>query len=83
MRERLESRPQLLVDSLEALPVGELRDDRGRFGLEDFLVEVVDRPGTAQDRAVFRAEHSGDAHHVTLGRHGDEWIREAIEPAPR
>jgi hypothetical protein len=47
------------------------------------LVEVFDRPGTDEDRAVFRAEHSGGVHHVTLGRRGEEWVREAIEPAPR
>ena len=38
------------------------------------LVQVVDRPGTDDDEAVFRVQAGGDAHTVRLGRRGDEWI---------
>jgi hypothetical protein len=44
------------------------------------LVEVLDRPGTDDDRAVFRAEQAGTAHALTLGRHEGEWVRETLAP---
>jgi hypothetical protein len=44
------------------------------------LVEVIDMPGTDEDRAVFRAEHAGASHRLTLGRRAGEWVREALEP---
>jgi hypothetical protein len=47
------------------------------------LVEVLDRPGTDDDRAVFRAEQSGAAHALTLGRRGGEWVHESIAPESR
>jgi hypothetical protein len=34
------------------------------------LVEVLDRPGTDEDEAVFEA----DGHRVHIGRRGDDWI---------
>jgi type II secretory pathway pseudopilin PulG len=38
------------------------------------LVQVVDRPGTDADQAVFRVETSdGDEHRITLGRTGGVW----------
>jgi Tfp pilus assembly protein PilX len=45
------------------------------------LVEVLDRPGTDDDRAVFRAEHGGSAHALTLGRRQGEWVHERLERA--
>jgi type II secretory pathway pseudopilin PulG len=39
------------------------------------LIQVVDKPGTDADQAVFRAEHSdGDATTVILGRRDGAWI---------
>jgi hypothetical protein len=38
------------------------------------LVQVVDRPGTEHDEAVYRVEAGGIEHTVRLGRRGDEWI---------
>jgi len=39
------------------------------------LIQVVDRPGTDADEAVFRAEHAdGDATTVILGRRDGAWI---------
>jgi Tfp pilus assembly protein PilX len=38
------------------------------------LIQVVDKPGTDADQAVFRAEHpDGDATTVILGRRAGEW----------
>ena len=38
------------------------------------LVQVVDRPGTDADQAVFRVETAdGGEHRLTLGRSGGEW----------
>jgi hypothetical protein len=42
------------------------------------LVQVVDRPGIEEDRAVFRVETpAGDAL-VALGREGGEWVPEDL-----
>jgi hypothetical protein len=39
------------------------------------LIQVVDKPGTDADQAVFRAEHpDGDATTVILGRRDGAWI---------
>lgn len=38
------------------------------------LVEVVDRPGTNEDQAVFRVRAAGDRHRVVLGRRDGEWV---------
>jgi hypothetical protein len=39
------------------------------------LVEVLDRPGTDEDQAVFHAEFGGTTQAVTLGRRGGDWVR--------
>ena len=49
-----------------------------RFGSEPVdalhLVQVIDRPGTDADQAVFRVRTAdGDEHRVTLGRTGGVW----------
>jgi Flp pilus assembly protein TadB len=49
-----------------------------RFGTQPVnalqLVQVIDRPGTDADQAVFRVETAdGDEHRITLGRSGGEW----------
>jgi hypothetical protein len=38
------------------------------------LVEVIDKPGTASDQAVFRVRAGDRRHRVVLGREGDEWV---------
>jgi hypothetical protein len=50
--------------------------ERGSEPQELVLVEVIDRPGTDQDQAVFRCD--GGAR-LTLGRRGGEWVHEALE----
>jgi len=37
------------------------------------LVQVVDRPGTDADQAVFRVQTSDGEHHITLGRTNGVW----------
>jgi hypothetical protein len=38
------------------------------------LVEVLDRPGTDEDAAVFQARLAGRTERVLLGRRGGQWI---------
>ena len=38
------------------------------------LVQVVDRPGTQDDEAVFRVVADDGEHEVRLGRHGERWV---------
>jgi hypothetical protein len=38
------------------------------------LVQVVDRPGTEGDEAVFRCAHGHHEHDVVLGREGGQWV---------
>jgi hypothetical protein len=48
-----------------------------RFGSEPeelTLVEVIDKPGTEADQAVFDAHVGGARHRVVLGRAGGEWV---------
>jgi type II secretory pathway pseudopilin PulG len=41
---------------------------------EPLLVQVLDRPGTEADQAIFHVETSdGAEHRMTLGRSGGEW----------
>lgn len=42
------------------------------------LVEVIDLPGTASDRAVFRMVGEGGAALLTLGRRDDAWVGEQL-----
>jgi hypothetical protein len=50
-------------------------DERGAEPANLELVQVIDRPGTDDDRAVFRI---GDER-LTLGRRGGEWVLEALD----
>jgi hypothetical protein len=38
------------------------------------LVQVVDKPGTDADEAVFMVTGGGHEHRVVLGRAGDDWV---------
>jgi hypothetical protein len=42
------------------------------------LVQVVDRPGIDEDRAVFRVEFPAGESLIALGRQGGEWIPEDL-----
>jgi hypothetical protein len=48
---------------------------------EEALVAVIDRPGTDQDRAVFRFVTDAGTFLLTLGRQGGEWAAEGVERA--
>jgi len=37
------------------------------------LIQVVDRPGTDQDRALMRVTHAAGAEEIELQRTGDQW----------
>ena len=43
------------------------------------LIEVLDRPGTDEDVAVFHTEGEGAKHRLTLGRRDGEWVLDTIE----
>ena len=43
------------------------------------LVQVLDRPGTEDDKAVFRVVAADAQARVTLGRVDGEWVGEAVE----
>jgi hypothetical protein len=38
------------------------------------LIEVLDRPGTDEDEAVFDVRAGGERHRLVLGRRDGEWI---------
>jgi hypothetical protein len=42
------------------------------------LVQIVDRPGTEEDKAVFRVGSGGRDEQLTLGRQGGEWVLEKL-----
>jgi Flp pilus assembly protein TadB len=50
--------------------------ERGAEPTELVLVEVLDRPGTDADQAVFRVD---EGQWLTLGRRDGEWVHESIE----
>jgi hypothetical protein len=48
---------------------------------EEALVAVIDRPGTDEDRAVFRFVTDAGTFLLTLGRAGGEWSTVGVERA--
>ena len=48
---------------------------------EHVLVQVVDRPGTDQDKAVFRVSTDSGTAYLTMGRRDGSWVGESVEPA--
>ena len=40
------------------------------------LVQVIDQPGTDEDKVVFRAQVNGAEQTLVLGRRGDTWLHE-------
>jgi hypothetical protein len=43
------------------------------------LVQVIDPPGTDDDKAVFRVQTADGEHHLTLGRAGENWFLETLD----
>jgi hypothetical protein len=48
---------------------------------EEALVAVIDRPGTDEDRAVFRFVTDAGTFLLTLGRKGGDWAAVGVERA--
>ena len=66
-------------ERLESAARAAYAEQRGGEPSQLLLVEVLDRPGTDEDLAVFRTDTEGARHTLTLGRRGDEWVLERIE----
>ena len=54
-------------------------EQRGAEPSELLLVEVLDRPGTEEDFAVFHVEGEGRRETLTLGRRDGEWVFRTLE----
>ena len=50
--------------------------ERGSVPGDLVLIEIIDRPGTDEDKAVFRV---GDRELLTLGRHEGEWVHDSLK----
>ena len=53
-------------------------EQRGAEPAELLLTEVLDRPGTEEDYAVFSVEGEGRKETLTLGRRDGEWIHASL-----
>jgi hypothetical protein len=51
---------------------------RGAEPAELTLVQIVDRPGTDEDKAVFRVSTDGREERLTLGRADGYWVYETL-----
>jgi|SRR5215207_201126 len=66
-------------DGLEAAARAAYAAERGGAEPEDLtLVQIVDPPGTEDDKAVFRVAAGGRDERLTLGRRGGEWVFEQL-----
>jgi len=64
----------------ELLHAAARRISSERFGAEPeelTLVEVIDKPGTESDQAVFEVTAGGSRHRVVLGRRDGDWVHAA------
>src|SRR5215211_2064771 len=61
-------------ETLEAAAHRIYEEQRGREPAELLLIEVLDRPGTDEDLAVFRVEAEGRGEMLTLGRRAGDWV---------
>ena len=62
--------------NLEAAARRIYAEQRGAAPGDLVLVEVLDRPGTDEDKAVFRVDGT---ERLTVGRRNGEWVHESIE----
>jgi hypothetical protein len=60
--------------TLEAAARRHYVEQRGAEPAELLLTEVIDRPGTDEDYAVFHAEGEGRRETLTLGRQDGDWV---------
>jgi hypothetical protein len=68
--------PRALEDTARRLFTEERPGEEVR---DQALVAVIDRPGTDEDKAVFRFTTAAGTAYLTLGRRAGEWVREGIE----
>ena len=66
-------------DTLEGATRRAYAEQRGAEPAQLLLVEVLDRPGTEDDVAVFHVEGEGRRETLTLGRRDGEWVFESLE----
>ena len=64
--------------TLEAAARRLYAEQRGAEPAELLLTEVIDRPGTDEDYAVFHAEGEGRRETLTLGRRDGDWMLENL-----
>jgi len=66
-------------EGLEAAARAAYATERGGAEPGDLtLVQIVDRPGTDDDRAVFRVASGEREERLTLGRRSGEWVLEQL-----
>jgi hypothetical protein len=65
-------------DTLEAAARDAYAAQRGSEPGDLTLVQIVDRPGTDEDKAVFRVSADGGDEQLRLGRADGQWIFEAF-----
>jgi Tfp pilus assembly protein PilX len=66
-------------ETLEGATRRAYSEQRGAEPAQLLLVEVLDRPGTEDDFAVFHVEGEGRQETLTLGRHDGEWVFRSLE----
>ena len=66
-------------DGLEAAARAAFVSERAGAEPEELtLVQIVDRPGTDDDKAVFRVGSRGREERLTLGRQAGDWVLEQL-----
>jgi hypothetical protein len=65
--------------TLESAARRHCAERQGSEPSELLLVEVLDRPGTDEDQAIFQIKSEGRTQHLTLGRRDGEWVLEGLE----
>ena len=65
-------------DSLETAARDAYVAERGAEPTGLTLMQIVDRPGTDEDKAVFRVSADGREEQLTLGRADGQWVFEAL-----
>ncbi len=65
-------------ETLEAAARDAYARERGGAPARLTLVRIVDRPGTDEDKAIFRAEDGERREELTLGRQDGDWVLESL-----
>ena len=65
-------------EGLEAAARAAYVGERGAEPAELTLVQIVDRPGTDDDKAVFQVAADGRDERLTLGRRAGDWVFEQL-----